>query len=398
MKMNLLKIVCKNLNGFEEKKLEIDFITEKRVTSREIEDNVVSKLINRIYKFNSIAFIGINASGKTSTMNIISSVLDIYLGNVSLSYKMKISKYFNEYLEIESFYYDRSEKKIFKIWSKIRKNDEEESLFFEDEALYSKIATSQTSRENIFEFKEKNKIFNRKNIDNEFLKQEDSIFSSLMNRRQTTRPTIIDMCDVKMNLLTAMNIKKVMSFIRYLDPSIVKFEYIVEKNDEIGKAPRFKIKFNNSDKEIIVEHFELDTYLSSGTIKGISFLSNIYTIFASGGYLLIDEIENHFNKTIVMNIIKMFNSEINKNSATLIFSTHYSEILDGIDRSDSIYVMSKKQYIDMSKFSAAAGAYDRSDKKKSDVILSGLLNTSPKYAAYRALLDSFKKDFDEGNI
>ena len=70
-----------------------------------------------------------------------------------------------------------------------------------------------------------------------------------------------------------------------------------------NSSMRFKIKFKNSNKKIIADLIELSDYLSSGTIKGINILGNLIVTLKSGGYLLIDEIENHLNKNIVINNI-----------------------------------------------------------------------------------------------
>lgn len=393
MEMILLKAKCKNLSNFFQKTIEVDFITEKRVSQNEIEENAVTHIINNIYKLNTMAFVGINASGKTSTLNVLSSILDIYLGNSSLSYEMLLSKHFSDYIEIETFYYCKSTSEIIKIWSKIRKNDEEKAIYFDEEILSIKKINAQTNKTNIYIFDEKHNPLDRKDVDKTYLKREDSIFSSLMNKSLKKSLPIIDMCDVKFNFLTALNYNMVMAFIRYLDPSIAKFEIFKEK----GKLLRFKIRFENHNEEIIVDHMELDSCLSSGTIKGISFLSNAYIALKSGGYLLIDEIENHLNKTVVINIIRMFSSDINNNAATLLFSTHYSEILDAIDRSDSIYVLNKERDIHVNKYSKIAGSYDRIDKKRSDVILSGALKTAPKYNAYMNMIDAFREKLGEEN-
>ena len=390
MDMVLLKSICKNLSNFNQKTVDIDFITEKRVSNHEIEENTITHLFSNIYKLNTVAFIGINASGKTSTMNVLSSLLDIYLGNSSLSFDMKLAKYFSDFIEVETFYYEKSSSTIYKIWSKIIKDEEKEVLYFEDEILYSKKANNKMNKEDIFKFQNSHKKLDRMGVDKTFLKQEDSIFSSLMNKNQ--RKSIKDMCNVTLNFLSAINKEMVMSFTHYLDPSIKKLNLIT---DTVKDSIKFEIKFENSDKDIIVNYASLDKYLSSGTIKGISFLSNVYTILNTGGYLLIDEIENHLNKIIVTNIIQMFSSKLNKNSATLLFSTHYSEILDAIERSDSIYVLNKKQDISINKFSKIAGAYDRIDKKKSDVILSGVIETAPKYNAYMNLLNAFREKLEE---
>jgi len=392
MNMILLKATCKNLTNFHQNTVSVDFIAEKKVNNFETEENTVTHLINSIYKLNTLAFIGINASGKTSTMNILSSIFDIYLGNSSLSQEMKLAKYFSDYVEIESFYYEKGTSSIYKICSKIKK-DEDKVLYFEDEILYLKKANTQTNRLNIFDFEDKHKRIDRTTVNDSFLKREDSIFSSLMNNSANNPSAIIDMCNVTFNYLSAIDKSMVMSFVRYLDSSIDKFEVF---ENATNKPPKFRIKFKNSNNDIIVDILQLDSYLSSGTIKGISFLTYILNIFKNGGYLLIDEIENHFNKTIVINIIRMFSSNLNKNSATLLFSTHYSEILDAIDRSDSIYVLNKKQDIHVNKFSKIAGSYDRIDKKKSDVILSGILDTAPRYSAYMDLKSALSEKLEGG--
>ena len=53
----------------------------------------------------------------------------------------------------------------------------------------------------------------------------------------------------------------------------------------------------------------------------------------NGFDVIIDEIENHFHKTLVENIISLYKDKsVNKNNATLIISTHYCELLDLFNR------------------------------------------------------------------
>lgn len=60
--------------------------------------------------------------------------------------------------------------------------------------------------------------------------------------------------------------------------------------------------------------------------------------------MLIDELENHFNKEIVTTIIRFFmDSKLNRNGGTLIYTTHYSELLDEYNRNDSIYIIRNKK-------------------------------------------------------
>lgn len=84
---------------------------------------------------------------------------------------------------------------------------------------------------------------------------------------------------------------------------------------------------------------ELNNYLSSGTVKGMITFTLAQEVLQSGGYIVVDEVENHFNKEIVTTLMRFFmDSKLNKNGGTLIFSTHYPELLDEYDRNDSIFI------------------------------------------------------------
>ena len=87
--------------------------------------------------------------------------------------------------------------------------------------------------------------------------------------------------------------------------------------------------------------------LSSGTIKGIALYTAAIQALQEGSGFIIDEIENHFHKTLVENLISMFKDKaVNKKGAVLIFSTHYCELLDLFGRNDNIWISkSEKQII-----------------------------------------------------
>lgn len=129
---------------------------------------------------------------------------------------------------------------------------------------------------------------------------------------------------------------------------------------------------------------ELNKYLSSGTIKGLSVFMGAVFAFTAGGYLLVDELENHFNKEIVSTLIRFFmDKKINKKGATLIFSTHYSELLDEFDRNDEIYIIRNRGGITAENLS---DILKRNDIKKSEIYDSDFLKgTVPAYESYIAL-------------
>ena len=87
--MKLVKTVIKGLDGYKNKTLTIDFIAEKRVYEEEAKNFVVTRLISNIYLLNTITLIGINASGKTTTLNILSEILKVFIDNKSLNQKNK---------------------------------------------------------------------------------------------------------------------------------------------------------------------------------------------------------------------------------------------------------------------------------------------------------------------
>ena len=140
---------------------------------------------------------------------------------------------------------------------------------------------------------------------------------------------------------------------------------------------------------------DLNPYLSSGTIKGINIFTQAMKTFESGGYLLIDELENHFNHEIISTLIRFYmDKKVNPKGAMLIFSTHYAELLDEFERNDNIYIVRNKDGISAENLSVVL---KRNDIKKSDAYQSGFLEgTVPMYDAYmslkKRLIHSLKED------
>ena len=102
---------------------------------------------------------------------------------------------------------------------------------------------------------------------------------------------------------------------------------------------------------------------------------------------MVDEIEDHFNHEIVATLVRFFmDPEINPHGASLIFSTHYPELLDEYDRNDSIYIIRNRNGITVENLSTIL---KRNDIKKSDAYQSGFLEgTTPMYEAYMRLKKS----------
>ena len=113
--------------------------------------------------------------------------------------------------------------------------------------------------------------------------------------------------------------------------------YIVLVPNALQETPQSEeIDFTSdatvSDKELIY-------MLSSGTTKGMLLYILMAASLQQGFDLIIDEIENHFHKTLVENMISLYKDKtVNRNNATLIFTTHYCELLDLFNRQDNIYI------------------------------------------------------------
>ena len=172
--------------------------------------------------------------------------------------------------------------------------------------------------------------------------------------------------------------------IAFLDPTIEKLCF-----EKMENKAFIHLKFKGEDEIVLNNAMDLEQYLSSGTIKGIITFSLVKEVLQSGGYLLVDEIENHFNKEIVTTLVRFFmDSRLNKKGGTLIFTTHYPELLDEYDRNDGIYIVRNRNGIMADNLS---NILTRNDIKKSDAYQSGFLEgTTPAYEAYMRLKKSLE--------
>ena len=102
---------------------------------------------------------------------------------------------------------------------------------------------------------------------------------------------------------------------------------------------------------------------------------------------IIDEIENHFNKELVVSLLRLFMSrKTNPKGAVIIFTTHYSELLDDMVRNDAIFITRNNDGLSVANLNSLL---KRNDMKKSEVYQSNFLGgTAPKYQALLALKNS----------
>lgn len=122
----------------------------------------------------------------------------------------------------------------------------------------------------------------------------------------------------------------------------------------------------------------------------------IISVLIDGGYLVVDELENHFNKEIVATVMRFFmDPKTNPKGAVLIYSTHYPELLDEHKRNDSIFITKNIDGITIENLSESL---KRNDIKKSDAFQSGYLyGTTPSYNSYIKLKNYIKTILGENS-
>ena len=350
--MKILRITAQGLPLFK-KDLDICFYTQQRVC--EEDKDSLYRLTDNYYLHSACAFIGINASGKTSVLKVISLALNI-VKNEPINH-----------VEAKSILGGA-------------KNATIRTYSILSESLWEKPIATVKSKKYLTDFTGMKPVEQR-NSDEAYL-SDDVSFVIAHNKKANDTVEIF-------SLLSYTNVNVLpftedipLEVIAFLDPTIEKLCF--EQTE--GKT-FIHLKFKDEEEIILNNAADLEQYLSSGTIKGIITFSMVKEVLHSGGYLLVDEIENHFNKEIVTTLVRFFmDSRLNKNGGTLIFTTHYPELLDEYDRNDGICIVRNRNGITAENLSYIL---KRNDIKKSDAYQSGFLEgTTPAYEAYMRLKKS----------
>ncbi|AWW28441.1 MULTISPECIES: AAA family ATPase [unclassified Acetobacterium] len=383
--MKILKIKANGLKLFSDN-LDIDFTTLQRV--RNEKNEMLHQISSKIYQNNVLAFIGVNASGKTSTLKLISFVIQM-IDNEPIN-KIKCNDILegisvDDRVDFEVYFSIKSDK-LYKLHTTIKKdyidNKAIEKYTIENENIWMKHINTIITKKSIFDFSDIEPMLVRKG-DEEYLPNDISIVISL-NKKNNTKIFFNDLVDwTNINLIRVIG-DFPQELITFLDSSIEYLRFNVDDlNDAQIDLKEIKLKFKGKKELILYSPLELEKYLSSGTIKGLNVFMSAISSLQEGGYLIVDELENHFNKEIVATLIRLFmNKKINKKGAVLLFSTHYPELLDEFERNDNIYIIKNDHGINVQNLSKLL---KRSDLKKSEVYESGYLEgTVPSYESYMA--------------
>jgi len=376
--MKLLKIVANNFKLCE-KDFTISFIPTGNKTAEDKEFEL-QEIADNLYVFNTIGIIGKNASGKTTTVELLSIIYDIF-SNYRINASKNIFKFIEKPLNLDiTFFHEGA---IYHYITDLVKNInsvDNTSVFFKNEKLYKRIYKKAHAK-NIVEYDKYSEI----NFDVK-LPEDTSMIYSLLKDIDLRGIYCASDDYIYRDYANAFNVYKLLNNNLAIITSLLKLFDEHLDNIKMLNENKYKIIYTNgSAKE--VSNTELYEILSSGTTKGFGLFTFVVYSLKTGSDLIIDEIENHFHKTLVENLVNLYKDKsVNKKKATLIFTTHYCEILDLFNRSDNIYI---SKYDKSIKLENMHKNYKfRTELSKSNKFYNNKFNTNVSYES----LMNFKKE------
>lgn len=354
-------------------------------------------------KLNKVtSVVGINAVGKTMLINIFSGLSDFYLKEKSidqtlLESTLKLRKN-TDYIKVEArIASDDNKRYVIQTIFKQKKQEIDEtssSWYVEEEAIYSD-SQRNCSRKNLFNPQKMGKPrYRSKLAKNSMLSPKDSYFKSV---GIDYAPRVMSTSSfTNLNIPYHFSDKTPESLLGYLDNSIDYLRYNRDSNNDAVIS--YSLKFKGSDEVITSNDFSsFSNVLSSGTIKGISLFFWILGALRSGSTIIVDEIEIHINKQIARDFIGLFmDPKTNKNNASIIYTTHYMELTNDLQRKDQEYVISRNNDTLQSSILRLSDSNARSELKNSELFESGsITNTQPDYEKYIELKSDVSKHVKE---
>lgn len=321
--MKLLHVIANNFKNCNDS-FEIDFVSKSKKTAEDKEYEL-QEIADDLHVYNTMAFIGKNASGKTTAVELLdacySILSDFRLDGKSYSYK-------NVELLID-FYHDGF---IYRYETILKNADSlaSKAIFMKQRLRKKKYYKSKTKAlyndEDFVDVEITGELPEDTSILFFVLKKKETraiYFDSFGNGADTYRLIFAPLKDY--HIRPALLAKVISIF----DENIHDLQMLDDHNFKLSFCSEIKTV---SDKELIY-------MLSSGTTKGMLLYILMIASLQQGFDLIIDEIENHFHKTLVENMISLYKDKtVNRRNATLIFTTHYCELLDLFNRQDNIYI------------------------------------------------------------
>ena len=350
--MKLLRVVASNFKNCCDN-FTIDFIAKSRKTSEDKEYEL-QEIADSLHAFNTVAFVGKNASGKTTAVDLLDCCYSI-LGDFCLENK----HYSYDGIKLEIVFYH-------------------DGFIYRYRAELGAGTTLSNKASFINQTLEKKKYYKSKlksiYMDDDFepvsnlsALPEDTSIAFFVLKKKETRVAYFDCdgegADTYQLMFKALKkydipLSTISHVLRIFDDSICE----LSMEDE----HYFRLKFDgDKPSKEIMSGKELLHFLSSGTTKGILLYTFVIASLKHGFDLIIDDIEKHFPKTLVEYILSLYKDKsVNRYNATLIFTTHYCEVLDLFNRQDNIWISKANGKVSLSNMHDAHGLDSRLLKSK----------------------------------
>ena len=372
--MKLLRVKASNFKNCCED-FTID-LTPKARKSSEDKEYELQEIAPELFTFNTEVFIGKNASGKTTAIELLDCVYSI-LGDFRL--EGKHFSYDGVKLEITFFHEDF----VYRYTTELALGKTMgNQAVFRNEHIFRK-PYFKTNIGEIFDddgFEELTEL-------GDLPEDTSNIFFIL--KKKKTRAVFFDSysggADTYQLLFRALKNYEIgmdvlEKIIRIFDDHIRELTSLDEHN----------YRLVTEHEELVLSDTQLIYFLSSGTPKGILLYTLMVASLKEGFDLLIDEVENHFHKTLVENMISLYKDKsVNRHNATLIFTTHYCEVLDQMGRQDNIWVCNANSHIHLSNMYEAY--HIRPVLLKSKQYYNNAFRTAVNYDDLMALKKLLKK-------
>lgn len=312
----------------------IDLMAKSRKSSEDKEYEL-QEIAPELFVYNTMAFIGKNASGKTSAMELLDACYSI-LGE----FRLEDKHYSYDGIDLEIIFY--YEEYIYKYTTSLSEDASlENRAVFRDEHIFRK-KYYKTYASDIYDDESFEEIVGLGDL------PEDTSNVFFVLKKKQTRAIYYDSFENGTNTYHML--------FRALDNYNIQTEVLAnvmrifdDNIHDLQKLDGHNYKLVLNDEEITLSDTQLIYMLSSGTTKGMLLYIWMVASLKEGFDLLVDEVENHFHKTLVENMISLYKDKtVNKNNATLIFTTHYCEVLDQMGRRDNIWICKSGKQVSIS--------------------------------------------------
>ena len=347
----------------------IDLVAKSKKTSEDKEYEL-QEIADDLYVFNTVAFVGKNASGKTSAIELMECCYSILS-----EFRLEDKHYNYDNVKLEIIFYYKGNIYKYTTGLKSDPNLGSKANFTEQHIYQKKYYKSKVKEIYAVEGFEEITGFGE-------LPEDTSIVFFIL-KKKATRAVYFNCngegADTYHLLFRAMKTYKIpenilVKVIKIFDDKIKSLEMVDEKH--------YKLIYQDHVKEL--SDSELVYILSSGTTKGVLLYIFVVAALENGFDLLIDEVENHFHKTLVQNMISLFKDKtVNKKYATLIFTTHYCEVLDLFNRQDNIWIAKSDNKIHLENMYENYNI--RTELLKSRQFYNNVFDTSVNYEDLMAL-------------